>query len=238
MLSCYIIDDESHAIELLTDYISITPGLQLMGSSVDPVKGLHEILAVPPDILFLDIDMPVLTGLDLVKLLNDKSRIIFTTGYANYAVESYNINAADFMLKPIRYERFLQSFKKVEGLINESKQLNMPGNGSIFLQVGVKGKLVKVKFDEIVFIESMNNYINIHLTEGHLVVYLSLRELIEKLPRNIFFRIHKSYIVNYTQVLSIEGNRVFLAEGEPLMIGNQYRDAFFKRVSADVINKR
>jgi two-component system LytT family response regulator len=238
MLSCYIIDDESHAVELLTDYIGKTPTLKLAGSSLDPIAGLHHILANPPDVLFLDVDMPGLSGLDVFGLAGDQVHIVFTTGFANYAVDAYTVNAADFLLKPVRYERFLQSVKKLETLTVKSKGTPISENNFMFIQVGVKGKLQKIDFDHVTFIESMNNYLDIHTINDHHLVYISLREIMEKLPEDIFFRIHRSFIINYKKVTSIEGNRVFFEKAPAITIGPQYRDAFFKRVQADWVSKK
>ncbi|RYU91404.1 response regulator transcription factor [Mucilaginibacter terrigena] len=239
MLRCYIIDDELHAIELLTDYIDKTPGISLAGSNQDSVKGLHEILNSPPDVLFLDIDMPLLTGLDLYTMVGDKLKVVFTTAFASYAVNSYELQAADFLLKPIRYTRFLACINKLQ---QDFEQKALPRQGKpdhIFVQSGSKSKIIKLRFEDIIFIESMNNYLNIHVTgQQHHVVYLSLKDLLEQLPDTDFQRVHKSYIINYRKIVTIEGNRIFLEGFPAITVGAQHREEFFKKIGENLVKKK
>ncbi|RFZ92830.1 DNA-binding response regulator [Mucilaginibacter conchicola] len=238
MLSCYIIDDEEHAVELLKDYIAKTPGMQLGGWSHNPVIGLQEVTAQPPDILFLDVDMPGLSGLDVFKILGNQYRVIFTTGHPQYAVDAYDLAAADFLLKPIRYERFVMAVERVKHS-QPAKATATPADNpqSVFVQTGNKGKVVKVALADIVYAESLNNFIRIHLTKETITVYLSLRDLTEQLPASKFFRVHRSYTINLERVTAIEGNRIWMDGGAEVPVGAQYRTAFFERIDKRMLKK-
>jgi len=236
MCRCYIIDDESHAIQLLTGYVGQTPGLNLIGSSVDPISGLHAVLANKPDVLFLDVDMPKMSGLDLYNGLDKNIKVIFTTAHPNYAVEAFDLAAADFLLKPIRYSRFLKSVSKI---MDTPKGLQAgPVSDFFFIQSSIKAKMFRINFDDVSYIESFNNYLVIHLRSEQHIVYMSLRELLEKLPDTKFCRIHKSYIINFSKIRAVEGNRVFLSDIPELPIGSQYKVAFFKLIQSNFLQKK
>lgn len=239
MPSCFIIDDEAHAIEVLSDYVTQTPGLQLLGAEKDPVAGLQKVRDLKPDILFLDVDMPKLTGLDLFALLGDTYTVVFTTAYAGYAVEAFDVAAADFLLKPIRYSRFLQCVEKLAARPQPVPvEPAVTANDFIFLQSGNKGKVVKFRFADIRYAESYHNYVVVHQPGETFTVYLSLKELMSRLPADTFIRIHKSYLINYQQIKFIEGNRVFLADMPELPIGKEYREDFLALVQGDTVKKK
>ena len=232
MPECFIIDDESYAIELLSDYVLQTPGLKLAGTSQNPVAGLHSVLEIKPDIVFLDVDMPKLSGLELICLLDDRFSVVLTTAHSSYAVEAFNLNAVDFLLKPIGYNRFLRCIEKLSKKGNSSTELLPPIiNDFIFLQSGVKGKMIKISFEDIRYVESFNNYIMLHLPNENHTIYMSLKEVMAQLPENRFFRIHKSFIVNYQYIKAIDGSRVFLNSAIELPVGSQYREEFLKLIS-------
>ncbi len=240
MLSSYIVDDEFHAIELLSDYINQTPGLKLNGSSLNAIEALHELSNHLPDILFLDIDMPYLSGLELFKLIDSRVQVVFTTAHANYAVDSYNLNASDFLLKPIRYERFVNCFNRiVDNLAQKTSPVGSSSNiDYIYIQSGLKSKIIKIIFDDILYIESLNNYLVIYLLHEKHIVYLSLKEILERLPEAQFSRIHKSFIINYTKIRVIEGNRVFVSSHlPPFNIGAQFKEKFFEKVEKQLLRK-
>ncbi|MFD0763266.1 LytR/AlgR family response regulator transcription factor [Mucilaginibacter lutimaris] len=237
MLSCYIIDDEEHPVELLKDYISRTPDISLAGFSLDPVLGLHEVLQNPPDILFLDVDMPVLSGFDLYDLLSGKCTIVFTTAFPKYAVDAYNLDARDFLLKPIRYERFLKCLQKIGPVRNEAADTGSTRD-FIFVQTETKSKLLKIRLDDIYYIEGLHNYVVIHTSDQKHIVYMPLKDILEQLPEARFCRIHRSFIINYSRIKQIEGNRIFLEKSPELTVGPQYREAFFDRVKNDQVQKK
>jgi two-component system LytT family response regulator len=238
MLSCYIIDDEEHPVELLRSYVERTPELMLLGWSNDPLKGMQKVGELRPDILFLDVDMPGISGIDVYRILGDSCRVVFTTAHMQYAVDAYDLAAADFLLKPIRFERFLKSVHRIRnaGYIKDGAR-NEKEEAAIFLQTGQKGKLVRVLINEIVYVETMGNYVKIHLPKETLTVYISLRELSSQLPEWSFERIHKSYLVNFARITGIEGNRVWLEGGHEVPLGIQFREPFIEKVNRRTLKK-
>ena len=145
-LTCYIVDDESHSIEILKSFIEKTPGLELAGSSTDPLFALNEVMvAGPPDITFLDVDMPELSGLELAGLINEYTKVVFTTSFPEYAIDAFEIDAEDYLLKPIAYERFLKSIKKVKKNMLEKSPGNDQPDDFFLIKSEIKGKM-RVKF--------------------------------------------------------------------------------------------
>lgn len=238
MLSCYIIDDEDHAIDLLRSYILDTPELVLSGWTNDPLKGLKEVAEKVPDILFLDVDMPAISGIDVYRILGNTSSVVFTTAHSHYAVEAYDLAAADFLLKPIRYQRFLKAVYRLRATKNGNEEKFIrKEHRFIFLQTGQKGKRVRVLIDDIIYVETMGNYVKIHLLTETLSIYISLRDLAAQLPEDVFDRIHKSYMVNFSRITGIEGNRVWMEGGSEVPLGTQYREAFIDKVNRQTLRK-
>lgn len=238
MLTCYIIDDEDRSIELLRSYIEQAAELSLLGWSNDPIKGLHEVTSLNPDILFLDVDMPVLSGIDLFRITGNRFDVIFTTGHMQYAVDAYDLAATDFLLKPIRFERFLQTVQRLQLKEASRKEVSeAQPDGAVFLQTGQKGKFVRTLITDIVWAESLNNYLKIHATKNTFTVYMSLRELLGQLPSGQFERVHRSYVINLARITEMEGNRVWLEGGHEIPIGAQFRDHFFKRITRQTLRK-
>jgi DNA-binding LytR/AlgR family response regulator len=231
MLTCFVIDDEPHAIDVLTKYIKRTPELQILGSEEDSLKGLTAVQNLLPDVTFLDIDMPNLNGLELSNLLNGKTMIVFTTASATHAIDAYTRNAADYLLKPIAYERFLLSIVR----LRERKNLvRKPENQQsyFFIQSETKSRIVRINFDDIFYVESLNNYVIIYHGNEKTIAYVTLKELNLLLPANRFSRVHKSFVVNNHKIRSIEGNKITLS-GKPeaaIFIGNTYKADFLNTV--------
>ena len=238
-IKCFIIDDESHAIDLLKDYIANTPDLTLLGTFNNPMEGLAAVRKDKPDILFLDIDMPMLNGLELSTLLDPQIKIIFVTGHANHAVEAFEKNALDFLLKPISYPRFLTCIKKVMGSMEE-KDSSKPGEheqGFFYIKSDF-GKIVKIDHESIVYIEASNNFITIYLNDTDYKAYITLKDIELHLPESSFSRIHKSFIVNTNKIKFINGNQIFLTNKKVLQLGATYRDLFFKKLDLNILKKR
>jgi DNA-binding LytR/AlgR family response regulator len=237
-LTCYVIDDEYHAIQQLTDYISKTPGLTLAGSTTHPLTALQVISEGPPVALtFLDIDMPELSGLDLAGMIRSKTTIVITTAYREYGPEAFEKNAADYLLKPISYERFLTCIQKIKD--------RQPASGEqpdfFFVKSDIKGKILKVSIPEIRYITSLDNYVEIHLQneKEKVIAYLTLSELLEKLPPGQFYRIHKSVIVAHRYIASIDHFQVRLHDQTILPVGKVYSAAFLEQMQAVLlISKR
>ncbi|OCX54306.1 hypothetical protein BEL04_08590 [Mucilaginibacter sp. PPCGB 2223] len=228
-LTCYIVDDEPHAITVLRDYIESTPELTLIGSSTDPLKALAEITAPePPDITFIDVDMPGINGLEFARLTGRQTMIIFTTAFREYAVEAFERHAEDYLVKPVFYERFLSAVQRArQNKLNRSPIANPL---SFFVKTGVKGKLVRVQCDEIQYIEGADAYIRICLKREQLMTYMTLSQVMKHLPATRFTRIHKSYIVQDGAVRVLEPGQVKLEDGTVLPIGPAYRDAFHAKL--------
>lgn len=235
-MTCYIVDDEAHAIEVLARYISATPGLELLGSEEDPVVAYTNLVEnkLKPEVVFLDIEMPKLSGLELAGLINLNSIIVFTTAYSNFAYEAFENNAVDYLLKPISYDRFLKSVQKVKEKSENNFSLfnkQQSSDNFCYIKSEVKGKMFKIKFEDIVFIEGLQNYIKINILSGQqYITYLTMKEVEKNLPSN-FLRVHRSFIVNLAQIKMIEGNKLTLDNDAVIYIGSSYREAFLELIS-------
>ncbi len=224
-LRCYIVDDESHAIRILADYVQRTPGLVLAGTATEPLRALAEISgADPPDVVFLDVDMPELNGLDFAALAGDSVTVVFTTAFREYAVEAFERHAADYLLKPVFYERFLAC---VQRLRNRER----PAAGeAFFVKTGTRGKLQRIGIDGIRYIEGADTYIDILSKNGKVTTYMTLSEVLQRLPPDLFSRVHKSFIVRDALVAVIEPGQLKLEDGTVLPLGPSYREAFHRKL--------
>ena len=231
-VTCYIIDDEPLAIKLLEGYVRKTPFLELAGSSSNPVKALEDILKNTPDLIFLDIQMPELNGLDFSRMVGDRSKIIFTTAFEQYAVESYRLNALDYLMKPIPYSDFLNAAEKA--LVAKSNKTDASPVESIFVKSDYKLKKVEIK--DIQYIEGRKDYVKIHL-EGKaepVTALMSLKGMEELLPDDKFMRVHRSFIVNIDKVKVIERNRIVFGK-EYIPISDSLKGEFIKALSKNAI---
>lgn len=240
MLSCYIIDDELHAIEVLTKYIEQTPGLQLIGSSTNPLEALQLFREKKyPDITFIDVDMPQLSGIELGELLYDKTSIAFVTAYDKYAIRAFEQNAVDYILKPILYERFLKCINKLNSrAVKSAIQKDTTERGYFFIQYEIKGKIVKIEYNDVLYIEALKNYVIVHTHTANYITYLTMKEMEENLPSSLFIRVHKSYILNIDKVISLDGNLVHLRENKELVIGASYKEMFLSILKEKMIKTK
>ncbi|MEJ7820673.1 MAG: LytTR family DNA-binding domain-containing protein [Chitinophagaceae bacterium] len=241
MLSCYIIDDELHAIKSLSVYIDKTPSLQLIGYNENPITALSHFQEANtyPDITFLDIDMPQISGIELSSILKGKTAIIFTTAHPEFAIEAFELDISDYLLKPFSYERFIKCISKISDLILQRRNKSGdPIEDFFYIQVEGKGKLIKVFFKDIIFIESQKNYLSIVTEEKKHLTYLTLTEIVEKLPASLL-RISKSYIINTNKISHIEGNEIFLInKKESFIIGSSYKNAFSHHMNEHLIKTK
>lgn len=231
-LTCYIIDDEARAISVLADYINKTPGLELKGASAMPLVALDEISSDPPALLFLDVDMPDLNGLQVAGMVNLNTTKIFTTAYREYAVEAFEAEAADYLLKPISYERFLICIQKIRN--------NLPVKPSapsipptIFVNSGTRQKLLQVNIADIIYISGSDHFIDIYFKEQKITTYMKLSEMLKKLPEAGFSRVHKSHIINHAYIHSLEPGQVKLQGNVTLPVGPAYKSAFFNKLGGN-----
>jgi len=224
-MQCIIADDEPIARQILEGYISETPNLELLAS----VKNAFEVLEILQeqhvDILFLDINMPKLSGLGLLKTLQQKPAVIITTAYAEYAVEGFELSVTDYLLKPFSLERFLQAVMKVQ---QRSVVPNSKDEAVTSLFVKSDKKIIKIEVAEIQYIEAYGNYIKI-FTEKMILTPQTLTDFLAKLP-NTFLRIHKSFVVNFEHLKLIDGNQMVLQNDVTLPIGKSYRKAVLDRI--------
>nr|WP_299417344.1 LytTR family DNA-binding domain-containing protein [uncultured Emticicia sp.] len=232
MLKCFIVDDEPPAINLLTQFINETPFLQLMGSTTDPTQALNDIKSLEIDILFLDIQMPKITGFELIEILKPKCSVIMTTAFTKYALSGYEYQVSDYLVKPIRYERFLKAVTKT---LNDFTKVtsNIIDNEDefFFVKTEHRGKFKKIECSDIKYVEGLQNYIRIYLKsqENAVVTYVRIGEIMEKLPLNKFVRVHKSYIVALDEIEALDGNEIFLKTMSRIPAGGIYISELLKK---------
>ncbi len=242
--NCLIVDDEAPARELLKEYVAKIPILNLVGVLPNAIEAKLKLQETPIDIVFLDISMPDLTGLDLVKILPDpKPAVILTTAYSEYAVESYQIGVANYLLKPIVFDRFFQAINKV--IDNHPKTIKSdvptpvlkPTDSDLFTNsmfVKSNQKIVKIVFDQIQYIEGLREYVSIFTKTGRYVVLQSLSRFAEILPTNQFIRIHRSYIVNVESIDAVENNSIFIGKTE-IVVSKSQKQAFMSLINRDML---
>lgn len=224
-MNCLIVDDEPHCSLLLEQYISGTPGLEHIASVHDATKALHLVNTgqKDPDIIFLDIDMPKMTGIEFARRIGNKALVIFTTGYPEYGAEAYRCNAIDYLLKPVKYEQFLEAIQKAR--LEIFRRQRLPNH--IFMKESMGGRLVKIAFNDVLYIQSMGNYTKVFLgADKFYLFHLSLRKLQKMLPLPFFTRIHQSYAVNIIHIESVDGNMIHLKGGIKLQLGTSFRTTF------------
>ena len=234
MIKAIIVDDEPLALDVLETYIAQLPELELVARCENALEAREVLKEHDVDLMFLDINMPQLTGIDFVKTLSVKPNFIFTTAHPYYAVEGFELNAIDYLMKPIPLERFMKAVNKVINMqlgdtsAPEKKKEN-------FIFVKADKKLIKVNFDDILYIEGLKDYVIIRQKEGRIITLHTMKSLEAKLPDHIFKRIHRSYIVNIGAIDAIVGNMIELKEKSKVKhipIGKNYREELLK-----VINK-
>jgi DNA-binding LytR/AlgR family response regulator len=207
MIRTLLVDDEYLALNLLEAYAQQVPDLALVGKEKLPMKALERLQNEPIDLLFLDIQMPILSGNNLIKTLSNPPLVVFTTAYSEYAIEAFELNVVDYLLKPFPFERFLQAVQKARQLLNARQAPVAAAAAPSFLSLKVDGKLVKVALDDILYIEGLKEYVRFVCTGNRKYVTLeSLRNLEEQLPAQQFSRVHKSYIVAHSKVSALDGN--------------------------------
>jgi len=238
MLTCYIIDDEAHAIKSLISHIEKMSLLQLIGYNQDPLKALSEFEGKKqyPDITFLDIDMPQISGIELSAILKDKTSVVLTTAHPHFAVDAFEIDVSDYLLKPIPFHRFLKCVHKINDRIAEKKQKE--ADNFFYIQSEGKGKLIKIFFDEVLFVESQKNYVSIATKDKKHLTYLTLAEIENKLPPS-FMRINKSFIVHTGKITHVEGNEIFLENLKTsFVIGASYKEKFVLYMKEHLVKTR
>lgn len=225
---CIIVDDEPPATRILKSYVEKVSFLEEIGIFNDSLKALEFLNSNKVDVVFLDIQMPQLTGLQLSKIISKEVKIIFTTAYSDFALEGFELNAVDYLLKPIAFERFYQAVSKLN---TEVKTEIVTTNLAefIFVKTDGKNKFQKVMLNDILYVESLQNYVCVHTSKQQIITHSSLKNVVESLPQNDFIQIHKSYVVALKHVESTDNFSVFI-DSKELPIGATYKDVFFDRI--------
>lgn len=241
-LRCIAIDDEPLALDIIEDYIAKIPFLELVKRTENAIEALQLVQEGNIDLAFLDIQMPDLTGIQFLKIANGKCHYILTTAYPQYALESYDLNVADYLLKPIAFDRFYKAVEKVYNQLKPAEITNtaQPLSTSAtfagganpvqdFIFVKTEHKIQKIYLHDILYIEGLKDYISIFTKDERVITLQSMKKMEEALPRNQFIRVHKSYIVALEKIESIERSRITISD-KIIPIGDTYRDEFFKKI--------
>jgi DNA-binding LytR/AlgR family response regulator len=224
-MRCVIIDDEPAARDVLKRYVGDTPELDLVGVCKDALEARKVVKEVSPDLIFLDINMPRLTGIEFLKSLNNAPKVILTTAYSEYALEGYELDVVDYLLKPFSFERFLKAIDKVW---NKTEMLNT--NDQV-ISIKADGKLYRVSFDEILYAESQGDYVTVHTNEKKITYNQTLKEFCGLLPHSQFSRVHRSYVVGISKIDYLEGNLITIKE-DKIPVGKSYKDDFLEKYKA------
>jgi two-component system response regulator LytT len=234
MIRCIAVDDEAYAAEIIAGYISKTPELQLVAKTTNPFEAIKLVQDGAVDLVFLDIQMPELNGIQFLKICGGNCKVILTTAYTEYALDGFEHDVIDYLLKPIPYERFYRSITKAKLLI-ENKKTDLeikpasipPVSDYLFIKGESKNKFIKVDLKDILYVEGLKNYLSVYTSTQRLITYQSLRDFESQLPPNQFTRVHKSYIVSLNKINSIDGNMIHVND-RSIPIGETYKEAFFK----------
>ena len=240
-LNCMIVDDEPLAVQLLESYVNKTLGLQLVASFTDSISAINAIKEQKPHLIFLDIQMPNIDGMELAQSLPEQTRVVFTTAFKEYAFESYQVNAVDFLLKPIRYNVFLAAVEKVKKLFSAVPEVrpadDAKTSNSAFLRID--GDWQNISFDSIVLVNSVRDYVAFYL-EGKpqpLITHLTMKAVEEMLPRERFLRVHRSYIVAVDKIRKIDRNYCIYIANEVIHVPDTYLPAFREFLERNSFNK-
>ena len=236
-ISCIIIDDEPLAVKLMESYVTKTPFLELKGAFTSGGQAFEFIQDNPVDLLFCDIQMPGLNGMDLSKMLPEDTRIIFTTAFSQYAIEGFKVHALDYLLKPISYDDFLAAANHAQKVIDTERQSGTdrtPPIRSIFVKT--EYRLQQIELDNITFIEGLKDYVKIHLDDGSdpVLSLIRMKTLQEQLPKDRFVRVQKSYIVQLSKIEAIERSHIVIGK-DRIPIGETYQEALLNALSGNSI---
>ncbi len=225
-----VIDDEPAAIDVMKYYIDMTPSLQLLATFSDSREAIQYCMQHEVDLILSDIEMPTLTGMEIAAFSKGKTAIIFTTAYTNYAVDAFNLNVVDYLVKPIRYERFMQAIQKFQ------EQNNLQDADHFFVKTGMKGNLEKINIADIIQIEGAKNYVTIYHGNVKTLTLLNLKDLESRLACRDFCRIQKSSIVSIKHITGLKGGAVLLSNGNLVPIGPTYKDQVISLINSKLIN--
>ncbi len=224
MIKCAIIDDEPLSRDVLRQFVADHPDLELTGEYKDGLEAMSGLEKDAVQLILLDINMPKLSGINFYKSLVNKPLVIFTTAYPEFALDGYELNAVDYLMKPIAFERFLQAIQKVKDRLNTSSEVND------HMMLKVDKKLYRTAFDDIMYFEAFGDYVKVHLKDQVLIITHTMKKLLTELPDQLFIRTHKSFIINKSKVDYVEGNQLKIGSGM-VSIGQVYREQVLKELS-------
>ena len=223
MIHAIAVDDELPALSLLENFCKRVDFIELQKVFNKPNEALRYLQQFPVDLIFLDINMPALTGIDLYKSIRQNTMVIFTTAYSEYAVEGFNLNAVDYLLKPFTFERFMQAVNKAKTaakIADDQKEK--------YLFIRADYSLIKIVAEDILFIEGLDDYLKIHIqNDKPVIARMTLKNILEKLPSADFVRVHRSYVVPFSRIKSVR-NKIIYIENEEIPVGNSYEENFLK----------
>jgi two-component system, LytTR family, response regulator len=227
MITCIAIDDEPKALEVIERYCRKTSLVDLKATFREPVKAIEFMNREKVDLIFLDINMPDISGMALVQTLSPRPMIIFTTAYSHYAVESYDLHALDYLLKPITFERFLAAINKAAGTQPSKNSVSNEDEPTVFIKSGPQ--TYQVKIADILYLQKDGNYITVHLKDKNILIRENMTDIFEIVPEEQFVRVHKSFVVATRHITMIEVHQV-IVNGEKIPIGSTYREELKARL--------
>lgn len=242
ILKCIAVDDEPLALDIIADYVAKVPFLELVKRTESAIEAMQLVQEGNIDLVFLDIQMPELTGIQFLKIAGNKASYILTTAYSQYALESYDLNVSDYLLKPIAFDRFYKAVEKVRNQRQKQEvavaapspePIVAPSTSQIqdFIFVKTEHKIQKIELDDICYIEGLKDYISIFTKNERIITLQNMKKMEETLPKENFIRVHKSYIIAVDKIESIERSRISIA-GKTIPVGDTYREAFFKMIDS------
>lgn len=234
MITCMIVDDEQHAVDTLMHYVSLTPHLNLLKATTNPEEATEFVSRQPVDLIFLDVQMPLISGLEIIKKLDKKIKVILCTAYSEFAFEGYEHDVVDYLMKPVAYPRFLKAVQKAANVMASdyaSPADNEMEDDYIFVKSEYKGKMIKINLGDIDYIEGMKNYVAIYRGKEKILALLNMKDLEDRLPKRKFIRVHKSFIISLSRVSAIEGNHVVLQNiTASVPLGEMYKQSFMEKI--------
>jgi len=237
-ISCILIDDEPLARKVLSEYITDVDFLDLKGKAENPLKANSLLAGQEIDLLFLDINMPKLNGIEYLRSSASLPMTIITTAYTEYAVEGFDLDVLDYLVKPFSFERFLKAVNKAKDHFELKKQAGQISSfDESFFFVKCNGKIEKIHYDELLYVEAMLNYIVLHTETRKMIVYLTIKAITEQLPASRFLKVHKSYVVNLTRIKSIDGNEIHIGTTE-VPISQSLYEGVMKTILKDKMLRR
>ena len=232
--NCIIVDDETLAQDLIETHLTKIPNIQVIAKCHTAMDAMQVLNEQNIDVMFLDIEMPNLTGLELLRSLDKPPYTILTTAYAEYALESYELNVVDYLLKPVRFDRFFKSINKVLAMLKGNETELTPAEnkdvGENYIFVKSDYKAVKLRFDEIVYVESIQKYVRFHLKAKKVMSLMSLTSLNEILPASMFFRCQKSFIINLNEIDGIDGNQLVMSSGTKIPVSKSIKNELIQKI--------